>query len=113
MASRHGTRSRFVQGCRCDPCTEANRTYQAKWRLRHGQVPRQPGWTNKHLAAVPEKVVAFRKRRGGVNEGAVRLAKPGRCRSCGAGGLVNAGLRKSWDGLCAECRAGGEPWRGR
>ena len=32
--SAHGTRTRYVTGCRCEPCTEANRTY-ARERQRH------------------------------------------------------------------------------
>lgn len=30
--SCHGTRNRYLAGCRCDPCREANRTYQAQAR---------------------------------------------------------------------------------
>lgn len=28
----HGTRSKYVGGCRCESCTDANRSYQSKWR---------------------------------------------------------------------------------
>jgi WhiB family redox-sensing transcriptional regulator len=28
----HGTRSRYTAGCRCGPCTEANRAYHRRWR---------------------------------------------------------------------------------
>lgn len=28
----HGTRSRYNQGCRCEPCREANRVYRAENR---------------------------------------------------------------------------------
>ena len=27
MAAKHGTRRRYVEGCRCEGCTEANRLY--------------------------------------------------------------------------------------
>jgi hypothetical protein len=27
MAAKHGTRRRYVEGCRCEDCTEANRLY--------------------------------------------------------------------------------------
>lgn len=29
--SEHGTRPRYVLGCRCDPCTVANRDYQREY----------------------------------------------------------------------------------
>ena len=28
---RHGTRSGYRAGCRCDPCVESNRVYQREW----------------------------------------------------------------------------------
>jgi len=28
----HGTRSKYVRGCRCEACREAQKTYQKKWR---------------------------------------------------------------------------------
>lgn len=31
----HGTRSRYVRGCRCDACTQANTTYAALTRAAH------------------------------------------------------------------------------
>jgi hypothetical protein len=33
----HGTHNRYRQGCRCGPCTEANRRYLEGYRERHGQ----------------------------------------------------------------------------
>ena len=35
----HGTRYRYVNGCRCAPCTQANTEYQ---RHRGGHQPRKP-----------------------------------------------------------------------
>lgn len=32
MAARHGTRSKYVAGCRCDPCCIAEANYQKKRR---------------------------------------------------------------------------------
>lgn len=29
---RHGTRSRYNTGCRCDPCRKANNAYMLKWQ---------------------------------------------------------------------------------
>jgi hypothetical protein len=44
IGSAHGTRSRYINGgCRCDPCTEANRTYTAALRDRLLKRPVPPG----------------------------------------------------------------------
>ena len=41
--ANHGTRSSYNKGCRCRPCTIANRIYARKhWRGRMGAT----GWTN-------------------------------------------------------------------
>lgn len=32
--ARHGTRAKYVGGCRCDDCTDANRVYERKRRQR-------------------------------------------------------------------------------
>lgn len=32
MAAKHGTRRRYVEGCHCPDCTEANSVYQANYR---------------------------------------------------------------------------------
>jgi hypothetical protein len=34
MAARHGTRTRYGAGCRCDDCVAANSSYQADYRQR-------------------------------------------------------------------------------
>jgi hypothetical protein len=34
MAAKHGTRRRYVEGCRCEDCTEANRIYKREYRQR-------------------------------------------------------------------------------
>ena len=31
----HGSRSRYVRGCRCEPCTEANRAYEGERRTNN------------------------------------------------------------------------------
>ncbi len=36
-AAQHGTRSRYVAGCRCGDCRRAQREYQAEFRARRGQ----------------------------------------------------------------------------
>jgi len=35
MAAKHGTRHRYVDGCRCGDCRAANRVYAADLRKRH------------------------------------------------------------------------------
>jgi hypothetical protein len=42
-AARHGTRHRYVDGCRCDDCKAGNREYERDRRQRHasGEVPRR------------------------------------------------------------------------
>jgi hypothetical protein len=35
MAAKHGTRRRYVEGCRCDDCRTANRVYARNLRQRH------------------------------------------------------------------------------
>lgn len=34
MAAKHGTRRRYVEGCRCAPCTEANSEWARDYRAR-------------------------------------------------------------------------------
>jgi len=34
VASKHGTRARYLQGCRCDPCRAAQSAYHRGWRER-------------------------------------------------------------------------------
>jgi hypothetical protein len=34
MAAKHGTRRRYVEGCRCDECADAQRNYQRDYRER-------------------------------------------------------------------------------
>lgn len=36
--SGHGTRTRYVSGCRCEPCTEANRVYIRELDRHHRRV---------------------------------------------------------------------------
>lgn len=36
--SPHGTRSRYVRGCRCEPCGAANREYARQRDRRHARV---------------------------------------------------------------------------
>ena len=44
MATKHGTRHRYNDGCRCEDCTAANATYQQRWRKsRIGAEPTTPG----------------------------------------------------------------------
>jgi hypothetical protein len=37
--TQHGIRSMYVNGCRCEPCTQANRVYQLeRYHLRKGSA---------------------------------------------------------------------------
>jgi hypothetical protein len=44
MAAKHGTRRRYIEGCRCEGCTEANRLYFRERRagVRGSQLRVQP-----------------------------------------------------------------------
>ena len=35
---QHGTRARYVKGCRCAPCTDANTSYHRQSRALYGRV---------------------------------------------------------------------------
>lgn len=39
----HGTRSRYVRGCRCEACTAANAQYRAQTRAAVRRARRSPG----------------------------------------------------------------------
>jgi hypothetical protein len=41
MAATHGTRSRYLAGCRCDDCKDAQRRYQQRYRERKADNPPQ------------------------------------------------------------------------
>jgi hypothetical protein len=38
MAAKHGTRHRYIDGCRCDECKAANAAYQQEYRQRPAVV---------------------------------------------------------------------------
>lgn len=44
MAAGHGTHSRYVQGCRCESCSSANKSYLQEYRSRRmaGEVGADP-----------------------------------------------------------------------
>lgn len=37
-AAQHGTRSKYVAGCRCEPCTVASREYNREWQRHQRRV---------------------------------------------------------------------------
>jgi len=44
--TEHGTHSKYVQGCRCELCTEAHRAYNAETRQNRKQLePSEHGLT--------------------------------------------------------------------
>lgn len=47
----HGTRSTYVEGCRCDPCTDADSAYSARYKRRRRLAMKHP-WL---VAPLPER----------------------------------------------------------
>lgn len=45
-----GTRARYVGGCRCEPCTEANRAYHRDHRYPTGT---RDSWPRFHIGVLP------------------------------------------------------------
>lgn len=43
LSPEHGSRTSYTAGCRCAPCTEANRVYIERWRRRRGVEQLQRG----------------------------------------------------------------------
>jgi hypothetical protein len=76
MSTTHGTRSRYLAGCRCDDCKDAQRRYQQRYRER-----RISGTPQLQPTAVAQ------------------LPQPDR-------GPVESGVREEIDGLVAEARPG-------
>lgn len=36
--AKHGTRSKYIAGCRCDHCSESNAAYKRKWRGNYAAI---------------------------------------------------------------------------
>jgi hypothetical protein len=81
MTSEHGRRRRYLEGCRCPDCREANRVYCADLRKRHANggavrpmampslppsqlAPAAPGRVEAAVAAELEGLVAAQARPG-------------------------------------------------
>lgn len=88
MAAKHGTRRCYIDGCRCDPCTEANRIYKREYRQRRaaGVAPR-PGVP---IASVT--VIQPETRGAGPVESAVELEIEGLVQAEVRPGLTAAAL---------------------
>lgn len=112
---RHGSRSAYVSGCRCEVCLAANRTYQAEWRARN-------------YAKVMEQQRANRKRYGGrcedcgkPTDGSNGHAKaPKKCLKCyNAARRPEHGTKSRYEGgcRCDDCRRANaeaqRAWRAR
>jgi hypothetical protein len=81
MAAKHGTRSRYLEGCRCDDCKAAQRLYQQRYRER-----RANGTTQLR----PTPVVQLPERE-------LQPSEPG---------PVESGVTAEISGLAAEARPG-------
>ena len=60
MSAKHGTRHRYIDGCRCDDCKAANRDYQRDLRWRHANGEAGQRATVVSLPAAQEPVVSGR-----------------------------------------------------
>jgi hypothetical protein len=60
MSAQHGTRHRYIDGCRCDDCKAANRDYQRDLRWRHANGEAGQRATVVSLPAAQEPVVSGR-----------------------------------------------------
>ena len=58
MSAQHGTRHRYIDGCRCDDCKAANRDYQRDLRWRHANGEAGQRATVVSLPAAQEPVVS-------------------------------------------------------
>lgn len=71
----HGTRSKYVDGCHCPACTDANRVACKEYRQRNKErvdakqrewqaanADKVKGYKNKWRAANPEKIRAYNQK---------------------------------------------------
>ncbi len=90
MAAKHGTRRRYVEGCRCDDCADAQRNYQRDYRERKAnglpavsQLPRpQKADPDPELSGpgpvesgVQAEIAGLNEARPGLAEAALALAR--------------------------------------
>jgi hypothetical protein len=85
MATKHGTRHRYNDGCRCEDCTAANAAYQQRWRKsRIGAEPTTPGVVvavsspvtpGPVEVAVEEEVAGLADARPGLAQAALAMAR--------------------------------------
>jgi hypothetical protein len=126
MAAKHGTRRRYVEGCRCDECAEAQREYQRDYRARRAnglptvsQLPRPwntdpdpelsgPGRVE---AGVEAEIAGLTEARPGLVQAALALARvmdnPRAVSSHPAAAKVLAGLLDTLRKGAARGRRGG------
>lgn len=76
--AKHGTRTRYVQGCRCDKCKRANAIYRAEFRAREkeGEIVDRRG-TRPGRVDVAETLAAIVSARS-VGVSLARIAKRSR-----------------------------------
>ena len=81
MAAKHGTRMRYVHGCHCEDCTEANRIYFRQRRaggpskdspIGEFSGPQNPGPVE---AGVESEIAGLSEARPGLAQTALALAR--------------------------------------
>jgi hypothetical protein len=82
MATRHGTRRRYNEGCHCDECTAANTAYQQRYRQRPVEIvplpqpvtpqPDEPGPVE---SGVEAEIEGLAEPRPGLAQTALALAR--------------------------------------
>ena len=86
MAAKHGTRRRYVEGCRCEDCTQANRVYFRRRRAAKGLPPTavdplpaagasQSAERGPVESAVEAEIAGLAESRPGLAAGALALAR--------------------------------------
>lgn len=89
---KHGTRSMYTLGCRCDACSAAAREYQRAYRAANAERLREA--KNRWRAENPEKDKVARRR--------YRQNNPWRLHHINATRYFE--LLGSQDGRCADCK---------
>jgi hypothetical protein len=86
MAARHGTRHRYVDGCRCEDCKASNRTHERDRRQRHASgefphrgavvsLPAQPCGPGPVESGVEAEIEGLAEARPGLAQTALSLAR--------------------------------------
>lgn len=63
VSSAHGSRSRYLAGCRCTGCKAANSEYIKAWRTTRTDAQRRHAKAQERLRETARRIVARRHRR--------------------------------------------------